>query len=364
MNFALKIPAACLFAGAVCFIGYAIAANPPKKEARVTQIIRDVQLMPAGSTPRPAVKDDEVNEDTPVRTGDESRSELTFEDMTITRLGANTVFRFNKAGRSGELESGAILLRVPKNSGGAEFRTSAVTVGITGTTVIFESTRLGNSNLIVLEGDARLRLIKHPEESKKVRAGQMLKVSSGAAKLAAPEDVDLDQITKTHPLLTDFPPLPSDDLIKTAIKKQQSGGSGVAPVLQGTPVVTRTPTPGPVATAPTATPSFFPTATRTPRNFPTRTPTPAPTPTPTKPPGTSGNNSPTVTPIPTPKGVGPTRPPKRPVKITPTPPILLRTLPSQTGNVAGSPAGSPGPGKKKSIRRLGRSPTPTPPIVR
>src|SRR5205823_3575068 len=137
---------ACLMAGLVFVVG---AANPPKKEARVTQIIRDVQLLPIGSNPRPAMKDDQVNENTGVRTGDESRSELTFEDLTITRLGANTVFSFNKAGRSGELGSGSILLRVPKNSGGAEFKTHAVTVGITGTTVILESTRLGNANLIV-----------------------------------------------------------------------------------------------------------------------------------------------------------------------------------------------------------------------
>src|SRR6266446_1174798 len=157
MNRTSKISASCLIAGVVFFIGYAIAANPPKKEARVTQIIRDVQLLPAGSTPRPAIQNDDVNENTPVRTGDESRSELTFEDLTITRLGANTIFSFNKAGRSGELESGSILLRVPKNSGGADFKTRAVTVGITGTTVILESAPLGDAKLIVLEGGARLR---------------------------------------------------------------------------------------------------------------------------------------------------------------------------------------------------------------
>ena len=143
------------------------ASSPQKKEARVTQIIKEVNLLPAEGSPRPAVQNDEVSENTAVRTGDESRSELTFEDLTITRLGANTIFTFNKAGRSGQLESGSILLRVPKNSGGAEFKTHAVTVGITGTTVIFESTRLGNSKLIVLEGDARLGLIKYPKEFKK-----------------------------------------------------------------------------------------------------------------------------------------------------------------------------------------------------
>ena len=354
-----KISASCLIAGAASFIGYSIAANPPKKEARVTQIIRDVQLQPVGATPRPAVQDDQVNENTGVRTGDESRSELTFEDLTITRLGANTIFSFDKAGRRGELESGSILLRVPKNSGGAEFKTRAVTVGITGTTVILESAPAGDAKLIVLEGDARLRLIKHPKESKRLRAGQMLNVQGDAMKLPAPEEVDLEQVRRTHPLLADFPPLPSDNLIRTAIRKQQGGGSGIAPVSQGTPVVTRTPVPvvggiptpaptGPIGVNPLPRPTF------TPRNFPTRTPTPP------KPPGTS--NSPTATPTPR---KGPIRPPKGPRKMpTPTPPPILRTVPPSTGNALG-PSGQSGQTqipRKRAIRRA--TPTPTPVIIR
>jgi len=348
MKHTSKISAGCVIAGAASFIGYAIAANPPKKEARVTQIIRDVQLQPVGATPRPAVQDDQVNENTGVRTGDESRSELTFEDLTITRLGANTIFSFNKAGRSGALESGSILLRVPKNSGGAEFRTRAVTVGITGTTVILESTRIGNANLIVLEGDARLRLVKYPKEFKNVRAGQMLNVQGDSMKLPAPEEVDLDQVRKTHPLLTDFPPLPSDDLIRTAIKKQQGRGSGPA---ASTPTPPPAPTPtGPIGVNPLPGPTF------TPRNFPTRTPTPP------KPPGTS--NSPTVTPTPR---IRPTRPPKGPLKTpTPTPPSILRTIPPSTGNVVGPPgqSGQTQIPKKKGIRRATPTPTPTPVIIR
>jgi hypothetical protein len=344
MNRASKISASCLIAGAASFIGYAIAANPPKKEARVTQIIRDVQLQPVGATPRPAVQDDQVNENTGVRTGDESRSELTFEDLTITRLGANTIFSFDKAGRRGELESGSILLRVPKNSGGAEFKTRAVTVGITGTTVILESAPVGDAKLIVLEGEARLRLIKHPKESKKLRAGQMLNVQGNAMKLPAPEEVDLDQVRRTHPLLTDFPPLPSDNLIRAAIKKQQGGGSG--PVAF-TPTPPPTPT-GPIGINPLPRPTF------TPQNFPTRTPRPP------KPPGTS--NNPTVTPTPR---IGPNRPPKGPIKTpTPTPAPILRTIPPSTGNVAGRPAqsGQTQIPRKRAIRRV--TPTPTPVIIR
>ena len=213
--------------------GHAIAADS-KKEARVTQIIRDVKLLPSDAAARPAVVNDKVREDTGVRTGGDSRSELTFVDLTITRLGSNTIFSFNKAGRNVQLDSGSILLRVPKDSGGGAIKTSAVTVAVTGTTVIFESTRAGKSKLIVLEGGARASLVKHSGQSQYVRAGQMLDVPAGATTLPLPTNVDLNQIMKSHPLITDFPPLPSRDLIAAAAQEQQPSeprGPSVFPIL-------------------------------------------------------------------------------------------------------------------------------------
>src|SRR4029077_9492422 len=145
-------------------------AQAPEPEARVTRIIHDVQLMPAQATARPAVLDDKVDEHTGVRTGDDSRSELTFGDLTITRLGANTIFTFNKPGRSVRLESGSILLYVRKGSGAAQLSTSAVTVGVTGTTVILETTADAANVLTVLEGTARISLNQNPIESSLVYA--------------------------------------------------------------------------------------------------------------------------------------------------------------------------------------------------
>jgi hypothetical protein len=220
----------------VLIAGYLVAEDSPKKEARVTRIIRDVKVLPSSSPARPAALDEMLRENTGVHTGDESRSELTFADLTITRLGANTVFSFNRAGRSTELRDGSMLLRVPKDSGGATIRASAVTVGITGTTVIFEGNRAGRSKLIVLEGGASLQLVKHPKESKRVRAGQMLDVKAGATTLPNPVAVDLRQIMKSHPLIMDFPPLPSQNLIVAAMQNQQSSASIGEPVYPGRPV--------------------------------------------------------------------------------------------------------------------------------
>lgn len=278
----------------ICQIAFAQAPEP---EARVTRIIHDVQLMPAQATARPAVLDEKVDEHTGVRTGEDSRSELTFGDLTITRLGANTIFTFNKPGRSVQLESGSILLYVKKGSGAAQLSTSAVTVGVTGTTVILETTPDAANALTVLEGTARLSLNQNPIESSLVYAGQRLAVQPGATKLSRPEKVDLRQIMQTHPLIVDFPPLPSQDLILA--ETDGRGPAGRGPRGRNAP-----PPPG---SWPVGVPK------PTPRPAPTYRPAPKPTPRPS--PGHPG--------IGPPKGPKPMPPPrKRPTpkkRPTPTP---------------------------------------------
>src|SRR6516164_8934276 len=106
--------------------------------ARVTQVVNDVKLLREQGAARPAVVSDFVRRGNAVRTGTQSRSELTFADLTITRLGANTIFSFNEGTREMTLTNGAILFQVPKGSGGATIRTVGVTAAITGTTGIGE----------------------------------------------------------------------------------------------------------------------------------------------------------------------------------------------------------------------------------
>lgn len=185
-------------------------------EGHVTAIFNEVQVLPDKADARPAVINDKIDNGSALKTGDASRSELTFADLTITRLGANTIFSFNRAGRSVRLDSGAILLYVRKDSGGAEISTKAVSVAITGTTLIFESKVDSHDQLTVLEGDARFSLNNFPDQSTQVRAGQLLHVRAGAKKLPKPGRVDLKRIMETHPLIRNFPPLPSLDLILAA----------------------------------------------------------------------------------------------------------------------------------------------------
>lgn len=199
------------------FLLPAPAAIAAAKEARVTQIIRDVKLLPSEAAARPAAVNDKVAEDTGVRTGGESRSELTFSDLTITRLGSNTIFSFSKAGRTAKVDSGSILLRVPKDSGGGTIKNNTVTVAVTGTTVIFEANR--GRKLITLEGSARVSLTAKPREFRNVLAGQMIDVPPGETTLPMPVNIDLNDVMRNHPLITGFKPLPSQPLIMAAAQQ-------------------------------------------------------------------------------------------------------------------------------------------------
>ena len=198
------------------------AASP--KEARLSQVIREVSLLPATGAARRAILNEMVPETSAVKTGGDSRAELTFQDQTITRLGANTLFRFTKAGRRGELDSGSTLLRVPPRSGGATIFASAITAADTGTTFIFEHVRNGGTRIVVLEGSARLSFVKNQSEFRNVAAGQMVEVPPGATRFPEPKTVDISQIVRTSPLIVGFRPLPSINLINNAIRQQQQRG--------------------------------------------------------------------------------------------------------------------------------------------
>src|SRR4051812_41703457 len=63
---------------AVIIGGLSLLHAEDLKEARVTQIVRDVKILPEQASPRPATVNDSVRDGTAVRTGVQSRSELTF----------------------------------------------------------------------------------------------------------------------------------------------------------------------------------------------------------------------------------------------------------------------------------------------
>ena len=197
---------------------FAIAAE--KKEAHVTQSIHDVQLLAPNAAPRPASVNNNVHPGTAVRTGSDSRAELTFTDRTLARLGANSVFSFGEG--EFDLASGSMSLYLPKSSGGERINTAIATSAGTSFTAMAEYHPKSWIKFIILEGHGSVSLKHHPGETRALRAGQMIMVRAGATKLPQPQDIDLSELIKTSMLIAKFPPLPNLNLILREAENQQN----------------------------------------------------------------------------------------------------------------------------------------------
>jgi hypothetical protein len=96
------------------------AVSVELKEAKVTQVIQDVRVLPSNASPRPAAVNANVGQGTAVQTGVQSRSELTFKDQTITRLGEKIIFSVGEGPLTIDLGSDQFLLYAPKKAGGEQ----------------------------------------------------------------------------------------------------------------------------------------------------------------------------------------------------------------------------------------------------
>ncbi|HEU5247125.1 MAG TPA: FecR family protein [Candidatus Udaeobacter sp.] len=188
-------------------------------EARVTRVKNHVQLEQLKNAARRASINDIVQEETVVRTGNGSRSEVTFYDETVVRLAAHSAFDFNHGTRGLNLREGAALIQAPKGAHGATIHAGSVAAALAGTTVMIEY-HAGVYKFLVLEGTARLYRPRHLGDSVLVSPGQMVFGNPEAA-VSDPVDVDIGCFMKTSCFITDFPPLRSEKSIVAESQRQQ-----------------------------------------------------------------------------------------------------------------------------------------------
>ena len=199
------------------------AAADTLQMANVTAAVNEVQIYPGSSAAHPAAIGEKVATPSSVQTGRSSRTELTFNDSTITRLGQNSVFSFREGGRNVELKQGSVLLQVPKNAGGATIRTATVTAAITGTTVMFEYSPGKWIKLLTLEGTQKLS-INGSKTCVSVPAGKMIIMHPDATVIPEPVTIDIAKLVATSPLAGQgtFGPLPplARERIQQTIQEQ------------------------------------------------------------------------------------------------------------------------------------------------
>ena len=190
------------------------------KQSKFTQVINDVKVltMPAKVQKAAAVNDIFKIPDI-VRTGPASRAELVADDKTITRVGANTIFSFDAANRTIDLEKGSLLFHSPKGKGGGQIKTGSATAAVLGTTIIVSTTPDGGFKLLVLEGTAKVTLPNGQTEV--VKAGQEVFILPGG-QLSPIIDFRLGTLIADSKLVGGFEsPLPSMDQIHRAVDQQE-----------------------------------------------------------------------------------------------------------------------------------------------
>jgi mannose-6-phosphate isomerase-like protein (cupin superfamily) len=204
----------------IILAGWVYAAE--QRDARVTQIVRDVRVLPSKASARPASLNETVRQGTGVRTGSESRAELTFTDQSLTRLGANTVFSFDQAARDLNLSSGAALICVPPGAGTVRISAPAVTAAVSGGIAMAETHKNSWIKVIIIEGNGVITL-KRSGKTLTLHAGQMIALPSGARDFNQVQNINLKKLTDKS-LLVRFARLPQWvwDLIDREIQHQQT----------------------------------------------------------------------------------------------------------------------------------------------
>jgi filamentous hemagglutinin len=150
---------------------------------------------------------------------------LTFADLTVTRLGENTIFSFNEAARELNVTKGAILVEVPSKAPAAKISTAGVTAGVIGATALFATGP--PTKFMMLEGIGTFYPTGHPERAVAVHAGEMVMMTADG-RITQPTKFNVQLVLQTSHLILDFPALANLPLILDVVNQQlaeQSAGT-------------------------------------------------------------------------------------------------------------------------------------------
>ena len=208
-------------------------------QAVVRQKVNVVTIAPSlTAQAHPASTGAVVADDNIVRTGNASRAELEFSDLTLARMGANSIFSFDAQARALTCNQGAVLFAKPSNSGRVEVRAGAITAAITGSTGFVSNRHIRGKGkdrtneeratmLGMLEGKLKGSAVWHDAQGRNHTFSFHL--GPGEMIVARPDrrpvimQFDIPRFVQTSPLITAFnSPLPNANQLSRAIADYNS----------------------------------------------------------------------------------------------------------------------------------------------
>lgn len=211
-----------LLTGLAVGASMAALAATPLTESTFTEIIKEVKVVAATTRQATPARTNEVfRVPDLVRTGPDSRVEMTAPDNTITRIGANTVFTFDPVERSIRLEKGSLLFHSPAGAGGGTIKYRGTAAAVLGTTLICAVLSDGSFKTLVLEGQGQVTLAN--KRSVTLNAGEMVVVRPDGNDFGPVEIVNLGSLASRLLLVVGFSNrLSSLPLIASAIQRQNT----------------------------------------------------------------------------------------------------------------------------------------------
>lgn len=225
------------------FCAAGLASGADLSQAVVRQKVNVVTLAPnLSGEARPVAQGAVIHDENVVRTGTESRVELEFTDLTLARLGSNSIFSFDAKTRAMNFTKGAVLFSKPTNSGTIQLRSGAISGAITGSTGFISTVPIegiGKAGHTGSNGKGTTTIVGMVEG--KVQGGSRwtdsagrehttpFRLGPGEMLVARPDgpprlaQFDIPRFVKTSPLVTGFSaPLPNAAEVNRAIAAYKS----------------------------------------------------------------------------------------------------------------------------------------------
>ncbi|MEY2529915.1 MAG: hypothetical protein QOJ05_2005, partial [Verrucomicrobiota bacterium] len=219
-------------------LGAGAASGADLSQAVVKEKYNVVTLAPnRASEARPAPQGAVIHDEGVVRTGTDSRAGIEFTDLTLARLGANSIFSFDAKARSMNATQGAVLFSKPTNSGPIQIQSGAISGAITGSTGFISTVAiegLGPAGHISSKGKGTTTLAGMLEgkfvggsrwtDSAGKEHTSPFRLGPGEMVIARPDgpprlaQFDIPRFLRTSPLVTGFKgPLPNEAALARAV---------------------------------------------------------------------------------------------------------------------------------------------------
>jgi hypothetical protein len=170
-----------------------------------------------------AILNDKIESDSQVGTGEQSMCELSLDDKSVTRIGANAIFSFTEKERLVKCDKGTFLVSKDPETETITVTTGSVTAAISGSTVVLD-VKDDATHIAVAETTKGVIVTDKNGKSMTLQSGEGISATPNGMTSSTPQSVDVKDLTSSSPLFNEkgLAPLANDALIKGVASAQET----------------------------------------------------------------------------------------------------------------------------------------------